>query len=62
MSDAADKILEALRGQELDQLELAVDAGLTTGAVQNGLRTLLREGKVTSQVDNGVKLWRLTHG
>ena len=58
MKDAATKVLDALLEGELTEQEIAVNTLLAPTAVNNGLRNLLREGRVVRQDDNGVWLWR----
>lgn len=58
MSDQS-KVLAALADGEQSVIELAVSSGLPVGRVTDALLTLSMADAVRSQVDQGVKLWRL---
>lgn len=57
--DAASKVLKALEDCPKTTAELKIDTGLGDGGVQNGLRNLVREGRILGQPDQGEMLWSI---
>jgi hypothetical protein len=56
--DAATKVWEALLDGPRTEAELMVETQLRQPAVQNGLRELTREARVSHFNDNGVRFFR----
>lgn len=59
MTSADERIYQAIRahGCPLTQAEIAVETGLRSPAIGNGLRELIRQQRVGKVEDNGETLW-----